>query len=409
MNMRKRKIAIYIAICACTVFALLFGAFTSFFTGFNLGSSVEAVAEAETDDTQEKKTTSDNLLTLTEEQIHNSQIGTMQAKEGILHIRTSVPSNIVVNPNRYAHVVSNTDAIVQEVKADLGEWVAEGEILGILESREIAEAKANHLAALRREKLTENILAREKELKAKKISPEQDFLNAQIAYEEADIALTLTTQKLLALGLNIDEIQNLPNEDTSTLRLYCLRAPIDGTIIKRHMTKGEVINANEEAFIIANLKTVWVEMKIYPKDLAVVKIGQKVEVTSDQSSKSTIAKIIYLSPILDEDTRTATAIGEIDNSSGVWRPGSFVTANITTNVIKAPIAVRSDAIQNIYGVDTIFVRHEQGFEIRPVKVGRSDGKQTEIVSGLQKGEIYAADNAFALKAELTKADGAEDD
>lgn len=409
--MRKRTIAICIAISACVVFALLFGAFASYNELFSLKTleeMVEAPKEEENgSDSKEEK--NEQLLVLTDDQIRNSQIGTQQAKEGVLHIKIAVPANINVNPNHYAHVVPNTDAVVQEVRANLGDIVNAGDILAILESREIAEAKANYLAALRREALTSNILRREKELKAKKISPEQDYLNAKMAYEEAEIALTLSAQKLQALGFNSEEIQNLPNEDQANLRFCCLRAPIEGTIIKRHMTTGELVTAGEEAFIIADLRNVWVEMKIYPKDLASVKLGQRIDVTADHSNKTTMAKLVYLSPILDPENRTAIAIAEIDNASGIWRPGSFVTANITTNVVKAPILVRTDAIQNLYGVDTIFVRHEQGFEHRPVKVGRSDGKYTEILSGLQKGEFYASDNAFVLKAELTKADGAEDD
>src|ERR1700722_14375985 len=109
--MRKRTIAICIAIAACLVLTLLFGAFTSFFDVFNLKAATEAAAEPETKEEEEKKERSDNLLKLTEEQIRNVQIGTLQAKEGILHIKTSVSASIVVNPNRYAHVVSNTDAI----------------------------------------------------------------------------------------------------------------------------------------------------------------------------------------------------------------------------------------------------------------------------------------------------------
>lgn len=398
--MRKKNLAICIAIVACAAFALLIGAFSSF--NHENAEKQEPEVVGVVTDANHKAT-----FALTKQQIEESGIETEIAKEGKLLIKTCVPGKITTNPNKYAHVVSPTNAVVYEVVRDLGENVKAGDLLATLESREMAEAKAEYLAAARREALMHTLLEREQNLKDKKISAEQDFLKAQTDAEEAKIALTLSKQKLQALGLNDSEIRKIQGESESNLRLYLMRAPIDGTIIKKHITTGEVLNPNEESFVIADLSKVLVEMAIYPKDLESIKKGQYFEVTADHSSKSAKALILYLSPTIDEESHTATAIGEINNSTGSWRPGSFVCASIITNEVQAPVVIKKEGLQNIEGTDYVFVKTKEGFEQREVTVGLDDGTHLEITSGLKNGEVYVGNNSFLFKAELTKV--AEDD
>ena len=95
-------------------------------------------------------------------------------------------------------------------------------------------------------------------------------------------------------------------------------------------------------------------------------------------------------------------VAEIANSDGVWRPGSFVTAAIAVEEQSVPLAVPTSAIQTVGGDKVVFVRTAEGFEKRPVVLGRDDGRFTEIVVGLNPGETIAATNTFPLKAEFLK-------
>ena len=100
--------------------------------------------------------------------------------------------------------------------------------------------------------------------------------------------------------------------------------------------------------------------------------------------------------------RAARVVAEITNGDGVWRPGSFVTAAIAVAEQSVPLAVPTSAIQTIGGDKVVFVRTAEGFEKRPVVLGRDDGRFTEIATGLKPGEIIAASNTFPLKAEFLK-------
>ena len=183
-----------------------------------------------------------------------------------------------------------------------------------------------------------------------------------------------------------------------------------GRVVERKVDLGTVVgrdNLEPELFVIVDLDRVWVELAVNPADLPVVKEGQAVSITTRGIAEKADGKIVFISPLMDKETRSARVVAEIANSEGVWRPGSFVTAAIAVEEQPAPLVVPATAIQTIGGEKVVFVHTPDGFEKRPVVAGRSDHRFTEITAGLQPGEIIAATNTFPLKAEFMK--GAAED
>ena len=176
---------------------------------------------------------------------------------------------------------------------------------------------------------------------------------------------------------------------------------LTGTVLHRHATQGELLSAEQEAFIIANLDHLWVEVFIYPQDQSQVRKCSHIRLQA-LDGKEGAAEIVYLNPVIDDDTRKSKAIALLDNSEREWNPGSYVTIEIDTDKLPAPLVINKEAIQNIEGSSCVFVEAENGFEIRPVETGRCDGKRTEILSGVSKGEKVATTNTFLLKADHLK-------
>ncbi|MCE5295450.1 MAG: efflux RND transporter periplasmic adaptor subunit, partial [Chlamydiales bacterium] len=268
--------------------------------------------------------------------------------------------------------------------------------------------KAGYLAAKEKESLALSLYEREKRLYEKKISAEQDYLNAKSVYQEARINTQLAEQKLHAFGVENKETKELSQEHNPNLRLYDIRSPVDGMVIARHITKGEFIDNTKTIYEIADLSTIWIEIGIYPKDLIRVKEGQMVDIFRPIDGKISKAKIIYLSPIIQDETITAKAVAEMENVNGDWRPGSFVKVNIVTANTNAPIVVPREAIQEIEGKEFVFVRVPEGFEKRQAQTGVGDKENIEIVSGLSSGEEYASSKTFLLKADLSKKEAEHD-
>jgi cobalt-zinc-cadmium efflux system membrane fusion protein len=130
--------------------------------------------------------------------------------------------------------------------------------------------------------------------------------------------------------------------------------------------------------------------------------GQAITIAARGVSKTATGKIVFVSPLLDKETRTARVVAEVNNMDGNWRPGSFVTAAIALNARDVSVVAPTSAIQNISGEQVVFVRTKDGFEKRAVVLGQREDQSVEVVSGLTAGETIAASNTFSLKAELSK-------
>ena len=118
---------------------------------------------------------------------------------------------------------------------------------------------------------------------------------------------------------------------------------------------------------------------------------------------------MFVSPLLDKETRAARVVASVDNAARKWRPGLFVTAEIPTDEAPAAIVVAKTALQTIKGDTVVFVRTENGFEARKIGVGRQDARLVEVTEGLAAGERIATANTFVLKAELGKAEAEHED
>jgi cobalt-zinc-cadmium efflux system membrane fusion protein len=112
----------------------------------------------------------------------------------------------------------------------------------------------------------------------------------------------------------------------------------------------------------------------------------------------TNAEIEMVTPFVDESTRSATARVVLDNKSGNRMPGTFVTAFSSTSEVNLPVVVAKSSVQNIEGHNVVFIEDEDGFEMKPVTLGRSDRKNVEIITGLEPGTDYVSTGAFQLKA-----------
>jgi cobalt-zinc-cadmium efflux system membrane fusion protein len=243
-----------------------------------------------------------------------------------------------------------------------------------------------------------------------KVLSENDFLRARTTFEDARVKIETARQKLFALSLTAEQIEALPQQPVETLRRQELRAPIKGRIAERRVELGSLVGREgqeSELFVIADLSVVWVELSVSPSDLSAIHEGQKITLTGGAESSS--ATIMFVSPLLDKETRAARVVAWIDNAAGKWRPGLFVTAEIPTDQAPAAIVVPKTALQTVKGDTVVFVRTENGFDVRKIGVGRQDARLVEVTEGLAAGERIATTNTFVLKAELGKAEAGHDD
>jgi cobalt-zinc-cadmium efflux system membrane fusion protein len=335
-------------------------------------------------------------------QLKAADIAVQPAGPGTLQASAQFPGEVRFNEDRTAHVVPRFDGVAEAVPADLGQAVRKGQVLAVIASTALSDQRSELLTAQRRREAALATYEREEKLWRDGISAEQDRLQARGALQEADIALRNARQKLAAVGAGAHAAG-----DGGLNRLE-IRAPFDGTVVEKHLALGEAVKGDASIFTVADLRTVWAEFAVAPKDLAAVRVGRKVVVSSSAFDGKAEGVVSYVGALLGEQTRTARARVTLDNPQGAWRPGLFVTVAVLGEPVAAPLVVAADAIQSVDGAPAVFKAVDGGFVATPVKPGRSDGERTEILAGLAAGERVASSNTFLLKAELGKAAAAEE-
>lgn len=191
-------------------------------------------------------------------------------------------------------------------------------------------------------------------------------------------------------------------ESNESLAPYPLKTLIDGVVIAKHITLGESASPDRAPFVVADLSTVWIELSVYQRDLVHIRIGQSVHVTAGGEQSEDVGLISYVTPVVDEHTRTAKARIVLDNANGQWRPGMFVVGEVELSRREVTLAVPTTAVFTVHDRKVVFVAHDDGFEARAVQLGERDPDRIEILSGLTVGDIYVNSGGFTLKAELEK-------
>jgi cobalt-zinc-cadmium efflux system membrane fusion protein len=274
--------------------------------------------------------------------------------------------------------------------------------LAVLDSRELADWKSAYLTAAEQTALAQSTFNRETDLRQQKITSEQEYLQAKQELAAAKIAQHAAAQKLRALGFSDGDIATLPKQSSTTLTQYAITAPFDGTIIERHVSLGEVLQDDTAAFVVADLSTVWVDLRVYPKDLPFVRVGQPAVISAGHGIPVVEHPIAYVGPMVGEQTRTALARVILPNPEGLWRPGLFVTASVDVEKRDVSLLVPKTALQTVEDKPAVFVQTPEGFVPQSVTLGRQNDAYIEVTSGLTPGQRYVTRGAFTLKAQLAK-------
>lgn len=348
--------------------------------------------------------TDSRSVRLTEAQQAELGIQLAPVSSGPVAATVELPGEVVFDQTQLAHVSPRVSGIVRQVNAAEGDEVEAGEVLAVLESRALADAKAEYLSARERLALAEASFNREQRLWERQISAEQDFLDARQALEEARITLRRASQQLEALGVDAQERRDIAASPEASLTRYDLVAPITGTVIERHAVLGETLESQGEqpAFIIADTSTVWINAAIYGEDLARVNAGDSVLIEVGEGIPAIEETIEFVSPQLGERTRTGRARIVVEDAGERLRPGMFVTVFSTPADALPALRVPVSALQTIEGETVVFRAEGDAFHAQRVEVGARSARFAEITSGLTPGAIVVTEGAFALKAELQK-------
>jgi membrane fusion protein, copper/silver efflux system len=206
-------------------------------------------------------------------------------------------------------------------------------------------------------------------------------------------------QRLKLMGVKDEQIAGLEKAGQPNIRLS-IYTPLSGVVIEKLVQEGQYVNVGDPLFNIADLSAIWVEVEVYENEFPFVRIGQRVEISSQSyPGKAFAGRVSFIYPFLDPKTRTVKVRVELANPGLKLKPDMFVTA-----MIKAPLpdalTVPVTAVMDTGTRQVVWVEMKPGmFEPRDVKVGARVGDVIQILSGLLRGDKVASSGGYLIDSE----------
>ena len=291
-----------------------------------------------------------------------------------------LPAVVEADPARTVKVLPPVTGRVTDLKVQLGERVVQGQDLAVIDSGDLAQAYSDIEKARSVLTLTKKALDRQLGLEKAGGAAIKDREQAQSDYDQAVAELERAQSRLRAMGV--------PADQKEQSRLLTLKAPAAGSVIDLQVARGAFLNDLTAAIMtIANLGTVWVTANVPEKDTALVTPGQDVDVVFSAYPGEVFAgKVLFISDVLDPDTRRTKIRIAFDNPAMKLKPNMFADATFlaprqTMQVVPTQALVLKDE------TDRVFVEVAPWtFEARPVEVGFQQGDQAVVDHGLKAGE-----------------------
>lgn len=320
-----------------------------------------------------------------------------------LHREVVLTGEVRLDQDRIAHVTPTVPGNVHQMLVREGDHVQRGQVLAVIHSEELATAISDYLEAREQLLLARATHQRVQTLQEEGIAAEEELQVTQRDLQAAEIGLRSSKQTLHALGASDERIERIGDDPSVELSHHELIAPLTGQVIQRTIVQGEWVTEETDAFIVADLNTVWVDANVYPRDLGVIREGMRVKVVSGYGIPEVSGKIEYIGPVVGEETRTAIARTEVTNPDGLLRPGLFVNVHVATASRPVEVAVPRSAVISMNDQPVVFVETDEGLTPRPVRLGRKTEQRVEVLAGLQPGERYAVTGVLTLKAQMNSA------
>jgi cobalt-zinc-cadmium efflux system membrane fusion protein len=284
--------------------------------------------------------------------------------------------------NRSVPVVSLGGGRVVEIKARLGDYVKKGQVLLVINSPDLSAAFTDYQKFKADALLADKQLARAKQL----------YDHGAIAQAEEENAEDTNAKAIADLNAAIQRVHVLGGDISNPSPLLPLRAPISGVIVDQQITGGTGVRSldNQQAlFTIADLSVVWVLCDVYQDMLLRVHVGDLAEITVNGLRDDRFpGKVVNISAVLDQATRTAKVRIELPNPKSLLRAGMFVTATFRSQNPVDRIVVPASGVVHLHDKDWVYVP-AGGNQFRRVAVQlgqqEKDGPQ-QVIRGLKPGD-----------------------
>jgi cobalt-zinc-cadmium efflux system membrane fusion protein len=334
-------------------------------------------------------------------------IKTAPAAAEVLPATVDLAGELAADPDRSARLAARVPARIVEVRVKEGDRLRAGQVVAVLESPELARARAMLTAATARARSARLNAERLESLAGKSLASGQEVATAQAEAAALDAEVAAARQTLVAFGPDAVHAQG------ERARLS-IRAPLAGFVLARDAVSGQTVGAEHVIAVVGDLERSYFLARLFEKDLAKVKVGAAAEVRLNAYPGEVFeGQVETIGKQLDPAARTVTARVAVRNHGDLLKVGLFGTARVVAGLAHKPrkhVVIPLSAVTRIADRDVAFVLQPDGdFEVHPVTLGNTAAGRVEILSGLREGERVVTDGVFNLKSAVLKSTFGEEE
>jgi cobalt-zinc-cadmium efflux system membrane fusion protein len=339
---------------------------------------------------------------------------------------------LMFDPTRVGQLSARVPGNVASVFKMIGDEVAAGDVLALIDASQVGQAKSQFLLAVVQHKLRKTTVERLRPIATNGALPQKSLIEAEAALQESEVAVISARQTLANLGFDLPEgledrdsrsladdlrflgvpgnaLATLP-EGTKTANLIPIRAPYDGVLIASEVVAGEVVDTSKPLFTVCDPHRMWLMLNVRQEDAKHVRRGQTVRFHADNGDRMVAGQVSWISPAVDEQTRTMQVRVIVANEDGTLRDKTFGTGRIILREEPNAIVVPHDAIQSTPDATFVFVRDKNYFDenspkffhVRQVRIGAQDDRYVELLAGVLPGEVIVSRGSNVLLAQLLR-------
>lgn len=321
------------------------------------------------------------------------------AGEGETTETLRVPARIEVDEQRVARIGAAVTGRVTQIHATLGQRVKRGEALATLHSTELSAAQLAYLKALSQAELQRRAVERAKLLFASDVIGAAELQKRESELAQAQAEMQASHGQLSVLGMTESATAKLAATRT-VHSLSSITATLDGVVIERKVTPGQVVQPADALFTVADLSHVWLVAEVPEQQAALVKKGEAAQAEIPAlNGKRIEGRLIFVADTVNPDRRTVTVRMDVDNPERMLKP-EMLASVLIQGAPQRRLLVPASAIVREDNKDHVFVQLDnQRFQLRPVTLGQESGGYIPVQAGLKGGERIVTEGAFHLNNE----------
>jgi cobalt-zinc-cadmium efflux system membrane fusion protein len=321
----------------------------------------------------------ENLVKITSEQFQNSKMKIEKAS--LQNFTQGIVTNgrIDVPPAYSAQVSAIMGGYVKTSHLLVGDDVKKGQLLLTLENPNFIDIQQDYLETYGKLNFLKSEFARQKTLFDEKITSQKNYLKAESEYKSSLAIFNGLEQKLKLMNLNPSKVKE--GKITSIIPVF---APISGSIAEVHVSVGKFMNASEVLITIIDSSHKHLELIVFEKDVLTIKKGQVIEFKIPENSERTYkAEVHLIGKSIDQESRTVSVHGHLENEQEHFLVGMYVEAEIITyNTTKMALPISAFLEENDRYHILVFKEMKDGnymFEQIPVHIGLKNEEYIEII------------------------------